>query len=113
MKIIIAGCRDFVDYERFCRLCAALVPGDAELVTGGAPGTDALAVRYARERDLRLRVFRADWALHGKLAGPIRNREMAAYGDRLIAFWDGKSRGTKDMIRAARKAGIGVKVVVI
>lgn len=96
-----------------CRICEDLVPRDAEVVTGGAPGVDALAERYARELGLAVRIFRADWDLHGKLAGPIRNREMAAYGDRLLAFWDGKSKGTKDMIRAARAAGLPVKVVII
>lgn len=62
---------------------------------------------------IRYEVFRADWDKHGKAAGPIRNQEMLDNGkaDALVAFWDGKSPGTKDMIRRAKRKGIKVKVV--
>lgn len=48
---------------------------------------------------------------HGKMAGPIRNLEMAKYADGLIAFWDGKSRGTRDMITKAKKERLFLRVV--
>ena len=54
----------------------------------------------------------ADWDRHGKGAGPIRNRAMAKSGaDRCLAFWDGESRGTLDMITVATKHGIPVRIV--
>lgn len=54
--------------------------------------------------------FPADWNAHGKAAGPIRNQQMAQEADVLIAFWDGKSRGTKDMIEKATRAGLDMHV---
>ena len=53
----------------------------------------------------------ADWNRLGRAAGPIRNEEMAEVSDALIAFWDGKSRGTKSMIEIARRKGLQVAVV--
>ncbi len=50
------------------------------------------------------------WDIHGKSAGHIRNAEMADYADALIAFWDGKSRGTANMIENARKRGLKIKI---
>ena len=61
--------------------------------------------------------FPADWKVYGKQAGPVRNRQMLNYAKEeqgaLLAFWDGKSRGTKNMIDIAKDAGIIVKVVSI
>ena len=56
-------------------------------------------------------LYPADWERHGRAAGPIRNEEMAEVSDALIAFWDGKSRGTKSMIEIARRKGLQVAVV--
>ena len=53
----------------------------------------------------------ADWDKHGKAAGPIRNAEMAEVADALIAFWDGQSRGTANMISLAKSKGLSVAVV--
>jgi hypothetical protein len=57
-----------------------------------------------------LKIFPAQWSIYGKGAGYIRNREMAQYADALIAFWDGKSKGTKNMIDEAKKQGLIIKV---
>ena len=45
------------------------------------------------------------------MAGPLRNEKMARVADALIAFWDGKSRGTKNMIDLANMKGISVRIV--
>lgn len=64
-----------------------------ELVTGGCPtGVDAWVKDWWRPT-----IFQADWNKHGKAAGPIRNKEMANYGDALLLIWDGESRGSKNM----------------
>ena len=57
--------------------------------------------------------FPANWARHGRSAGPIRNQEMAEYADALIALWDGKSKGTENMISEAQKRGLKVYIHLI
>jgi hypothetical protein len=57
-----------------------------------------------------LKRFPADWDTHGRAAGVIRNKQMAEYGDMLIAFWDGESKGTKNMIDTSKKLGLLVYV---
>ena len=114
-KVIIAGTRDFADYTLLRSFADETLAGinDIEIVSGGARGADALGERYARERGRRLKVFPAEWKKWGAAAGPIRNAEMAAYADALIAFWDGKSAGTRDMIRKAEDRGLRVQVRMI
>lgn len=112
LKVIIAGCRDFSDYALLCSFADQVLAGaeDIEIVSGGARGADALGERYARERGYALKVFPADWDKYGRAAGPIRNGQMADYADALIAFWDGKSVGTRNMIRQAREKGLKTDV---
>jgi len=69
-----------------------------EIVSSGAYGVDWLGEKYAKTHHLPLKVFPANWTLHGKRAGILRNIEMGQYADALIAVWDGSSRGTKHMI---------------
>lgn len=111
--IIIAGTRTFQDFERLVAHCDQLIKGPVEIVSGGARGVDQLGERYARLRGYPLKRFPADWQQYDKAAGPIRNRQMAAYADRAIVFWDGKSKGSKDLIRACRQVNKRIKVVII
>lgn len=113
-KLIVAGSRTFDDYARMAadldRLLIRRMP-DVEIVCGMcARGADACAVRYAREHGLQLKEFPADWHQWGRAAGPIRNDRMAVYADALVAYWDGKSRGTRNMIRCADLRGLRVIV---
>ena len=110
MKVIVAGGRDFNDYIRLKQILDKL-KRPFEVISGMARGADALAVRYATENNLTLHKFPADWDTHGKGAGFKRNAEMAEFADALIAFWDGKSRGTNHMIRTAEQKGLKVLVV--
>lgn len=75
---------------------------------------DTLAERFCKLHGYPIKVFNADWATYGKRAGYLRNRQMAEYaaetGGSLIAFWDGKSRGTKMMIELADGEGLAVNV---
>jgi len=110
MKVVIAGGREFNNYELLREICDELITTDSEIVSGGAKGTDKLGERYANEKGYDLKIFPADWNKYGKGAGPIRNRQMAEYGDMLIAFWDGKSTGTKNMIETSMKLGLSVHI---
>lgn len=114
-KIIVAGGRDFKIkfYPLFLDMLDDLFqPGD-QLIQGGCPtGVDALAKEWANDHDFTCIAVKADWDTYGRAAGPIRNAEMAKMGDVLVAFWDGKSRGTKSMIKEAIDAGIEIHVFI-
>lgn len=106
MKTIIAGSRDFNDYRLLLKQVDyyRLHKNDiTEVVSGCAKGADELGERYANENGIPIKAFPADWNQYKKSAGPIRNREMAQYAEVLIAVWDGKSRGTKNMIDEMNK----------
>jgi hypothetical protein len=110
MKTIIAGGRDINDYQLVLDAVKESQFAISTVVSGGAKGVDTLGERYATEMNLQLNVFVPDWDTHGRAAGPIRNRKMAENAEALIAIWDGKSRGTKNMIETARKLGLYVYV---
>jgi hypothetical protein len=114
MKVIIAGGRTFDDYDLLCQKCdkALSTLKTVEIVSGTANGADKLGERYANERGYTIKQFPANWDKYGKSAGYKRNEEMAKYADALIAFWDGKSRGTKHMIDLAKQYDLKVKVVI-
>lgn len=111
LKVIIAGGRDFEDYDRLCERCHTLLKpfNEVEVVSGTARGADALGERYAKYRNYPIKRFKPNWS-QGLAAGPIRNRAMADYADMLIAFWDGRSSGTRNMIDEASKRGLIVHV---
>lgn len=109
MRLIIAGGRDFYDYdllansvwevyERFNHDCECYALTICEIVSGAAKGADTLGERFAKQYSVKLTQFPADWDTHGNAAGLIRNKQMGDYADELLAFWDGKSTGTKHMI---------------
>lgn len=114
-KIIIAGGRDFNNYallKGYVDKFLSTYPSDSiEIVSGNARGADKLGERYAKEHNLPVKLFPANWDKYGKRAGYLRNQEMADYANMLIAFWDRKSKGTNHMINIAKKAGLIVKVV--
>lgn len=112
MKVIIAGGREFNDYNKLRSYCDHLLQNQVvvEIVSGTARGADLLGEKYANERGYQITRFPANWDEYGKSAGYIRNEEMAKYGDALIAFWDGKSRGTEHMIKLAKQYNLKVKI---
>lgn len=122
-KVIIAGGRDFDDYARIDTVMSYLCGTynddlghmtckglDLEVVCGLAVGADTLGKDWAKANDIHLVTFPAEWDKYGKAAGAIRNVEMADYADALVAFWDGKSKGTKHMIQTALVKGLAVHV---
>ncbi|MBX0320285.1 DUF2493 domain-containing protein [Shouchella clausii] len=114
-KVIVAGSRDFNDYMLLKRKLDVVLRNRAseeiEIVSGKARGADTLGERYAKERGYAIKEFPADWETHGKAAGHIRNRLMAEYADALVAFWDGKSRGTENMIETAKKKRLQIREI--
>ena len=115
IKVIIAGTRDFNDYDFLKKnvdyFLQDLNPNKIEIVSGNARGADKLGERYAKEHNLPVKLFPANWDKYGKRAGYLRNQEMANYADVLIAFWNEKSKGTKHMIDIAKKQDLTVIVV--
>lgn len=115
ISVIIAGSRGFENYELLCRVCdsvlSMIISKRIEIVSGTAKGADKLGERYAQDRGYTLKQFPANWDRYGKAAGYKRNEQMANNADILIAFWDGKSRGTLHMINLAKEHGLKVKVV--
>ena len=76
-----------------------------------AAGADLLAYYFAVKNNVVAYKFPVDWNKHGKSAGMIRNKQMGDFADGLLAFWDGKSRGTKQMIEYMHSLGKPVHVV--
>ena len=112
MKVIIAGSRDFDDYEKLCGYCDYLLQNkdDIEIVSGTARGADKLGERYAEERGYPVKRFAANWDKYGKRAGFIRNEDMAEHADALIAFWVDESRGTEHMIQIANDKKLQIRI---
>lgn len=110
--------RSFSDYELFVAKCDLLLRnwGSVVIVSGGARGADALAKQYAVDRGYCYMEFPADWDTYGRRAGYIRNRAMHEYistheNRGVIAFWDGKSRGTRQSFSLAGSYSNPLRVV--
>lgn len=114
-RIICAGSRDYEDSEYIYKVLdyylQNLPKHDTAILDGKARGPDSIGGLYAKEKGYRILEFPANWDEHGKAAGFIRNEEMAKNATHLIAFWDGVSRGTKDMIDRALKHRLRVVIV--
>lgn len=114
MKIIVAGGRDFEDYdllkESINRMIQNLNKDDITIISGTAKGADLLGEQFAKEYNLKLIRIPANWDKYGKGAGFKRNYEMAKLADVLIAFWDNSSKGTMHMINIANKQKLQVKI---
>ena len=78
-------------------------PKNVEIVCGLAEGPDKWGKEWAILRGARVKEFPADWDGLGRRAGMVRNESMASYGNSLLAFWDGVSHGTNDMIERGLK----------
>ena len=114
MKLAVVGGRDFNDYNLLEFVLDEYYdqyPGKFIIVSGGARGADKFAEFYAISNNLPTLIFEADWDKHGKAAGYIRNVDIVSMCDEVVAFWDGKSKGTLHTINTARKKGKTVVVI--
>lgn len=110
MKVLVCGGRDYRDSQRaFAVLDELHQQGNriTLLIEGGANGADRRGREWAEARKVPFQTVHADWAAHGRAAGPIRNAAMLVLRpDVVVAFPGG--RGTADMVRRARAAGVRV-----
>jgi len=133
MKVIVAGSRHITDYQLVSQVISDTLAKYniqiTEIVSGCAAGVDSLGEQWALENGIKVEPFESNWdditvpnALirtnkwgkqYNARAGFQRNERMAEYGNVLIAIWDGKSRGTKDMIDRATKHGLFVLKYII
>lgn len=102
-RVVVAGGRHFEDYDLLEKSLNNILKNKVSdfkivIVSGGATGADSLGERYAKQYNYGLEVFPANWGMYGNGAGHIRNREMYEVCDAVVAFWDGFSKGTKNMI---------------
>lgn len=108
MRLLVTGGRDYRDFQALATLLDAIHAQTpiTLLIHGAAPGTDSLAAAWAAFRHVPAQAYPADWTTHGKAAGPIRNQQMLTEGrpDAYLALPGG--RGTADMVRRCKRAGI-------
>ncbi len=111
MNVGVVGGRDFDDYSLLCDTLDSLDFDISFIISGGAKGADFLGEKYAMDHNIPARIFKPDWKKYGRGAGFVRNKTIVENSDIIVAFWDGKSKGTKNTIETGGKAG--VKVIVI
>lgn len=110
MKIAIVGSRNYPDFKAVVDYVYSL-PLDTVIISGGASGVDKHAELAAIERGMKTEVFYPDWKRYGKQAGAIRNELIIRTADKVVAFWDGKSKGTAISIRLAKQHGKPLEII--
>jgi len=112
-KVIVAGGREFLDYELVKNKLDSILKNqsDIEIVSGKQRGADTLGENYAKEKGYKVESFPPDWDSYGKSAGYRRNKQMAEYADACVCFWDGKSKGTRNMIKLAKEYKLELRIV--
>ena len=113
MKVGIIGSRGFKDYNILNEKLKDIETEIKVVISGGAPGADRLAEKWAKEHGKSLTVYPADWLTYGKSAGYIRNADIVKNSDKIIAFWDGESKGTKHTINLCKKNNKECEVVLV
>ncbi len=111
MKIGIVGSRGFDSYELVKQTMNEYVETVDTIVSGGAKGADSLGEKWAKEYGKKTLIYKPEWDKYGKRAGFIRNEDIVKNSDFVLAFWDGKSRGTKSSIDLCEKYKIPVKII--
>lgn len=100
-KVAIVGSRGYFDLGSVRDYVNSL-PDGTVVISGGARGVDRAAEDAALLRGLEVKSFKPDWKRYGKAAGFIRNKTIVDSADLVVAFWDGKSRGTRNSIERAK-----------
>ena len=109
MQLAVIGSRTFEDNAL---LAAVLDKYDiTRIISGGARGADLLAEQYAQRKGLPSLVFKPDYDKFGRSAPLVRNQQIVDAAEQIIAFWDGKSRGTAHSLEYARKKGKPVHII--
>lgn len=116
--VCVAGSRSYNDYAEFTYWLDSYVDhiGSANIcfVSGAASnGADAMIIHWCKENNYTCFEYPADWDEFGKSAGMIRNAEMRSVITHLLAFWDGASKGTEEMINESMKMDIEVATIIV
>jgi hypothetical protein len=111
MKLAIVGSRSFDDYKLMEKELLPLIGSIDTIISGGAKGADSLAERFADNYFIPTIIFKPDWNKFGKRAGFIRNKDIINNADKVIAFWDRKSRGTSNSIDLAISQNKLLKII--
>ncbi len=117
MKILICGSRYYKDFQKIRDYLKNLKQQTKEKITvieGGAKGADILARKSCKELEIEFKEYKANWKKYGKYAGPKRNQKMLDDNPdikKVVAFHEDleKSKGTKNMIKKAKKKNIKVE----
>ena len=109
MKLAIVGSRGITGI----RLEDYIKELPSEIVSGGARGIDTLAADYARKNSITLTEFLPDYQKYGRCAPVIRNRQIIEAADKVLAIWNGKSRGTQNSISLAKRLGKEVSLFIV
>lgn len=110
LSVAVVGSRGFANKYLMGMWLTAHMPA-VHIISGGARGPDTWAIDWAQLTGVPYTIYPADWDRYGKRAGFLRNTTLVEKADWIVAFWDGKSRGTLDTIRKAHEAGKRVTVV--
>jgi hypothetical protein len=110
-RILVCGGRDYSDQAMLFGVLDMLAEERAiyTIIQGGADGADRLARLWCHSRKVRYENYPADWRTHGKAAGPIRNQRMIDEGKPTMGLAFTGGRGTADMVRRLRRAGLPVQ----
>lgn len=103
MKFAVTGSRSIVDPLVVAYILDWYKSEITSVIHGGAKGVDSLAYQWAQKHQILVTVVLPDWQAHGKAADPIRNRTIVEHAEKVIAIWDGVSKGTKGTIDYARR----------
>ena len=111
MRIGVIGSRAFNDVELLNRELDKYLDKVSVIVSGGAKGADKLGEMWALQNNITTEIFDPEFKSFGRGAYRMRNIEIVRNSDLIIAFWDGKSKGTDQTVGIAKKAGVPVMVV--
>ena len=106
MKVAVIGSRSIVTAD-----IGTYISDADEIVSGGAIGVDSCAAEYAKKNGLKLTVFLPQYERYGRAAPIVRNKTIVDYADKVVAFWDGKSKGTLSVIKYAEKTGKPCEII--
>lgn len=112
MRTIIAGTRIIDDYEFLCSVMDDLSWAPTAVLCGCANGVNANGKRWAIDNDVKVEFYLANWQRFEKAAGPMRNSKMVANAEALVLIWDGKSKGSADVLAKAKAKGLLIKEVI-
>jgi hypothetical protein len=110
MNALVIGSRGWTDKAAIQH--ALLEAGVTKIAYGGERGEDRLAGEISLELRIPCRMYPALWDRYGHAAEPIRNRKMldAEHPDLVLAFWDGESTSSLDLINMAVRSGYDVRL---